>query len=352
MNSHQLSKLSRKTQCRAGAMLPMIALTLIVIIVGVVFSIDIAYMHMVRAELRTATDAAARAGAETLARTQDEGQARNAAIQVASLNRVASAGLDLRPDQIVLGSVTSGGDGRLVFAPNQRPFTSVRVVGDRSDGSLQGAVSLLFGPLLGRTEFQPIQLATATASVRDIALVLDRSVSMQLQEGGITRIDALKSAVAVFLAEIESSAPNTNISLTTYSTKSTRDFPLTDDFTEIQNQVEGLQALGFTNIFQALRQGSDSLVQDSLSREHAAKTIILMTDGNFNVGGNPIPSANIAVDRGQTIHTITFSSGANQNIMRDVADLGSGIHLHADDAGDLSEAFREIARSLSVTLVE
>jgi len=175
---------------------------------------------------------------------------------------------------------------------------------------------------------------------------------MRLREGGLTRIDALKEAVEVFLTEIEASSPTSSISLTTYSTESTRDFALTNDFRDIRDEVNGLTADGRTNIFQALRQGSDSLAEDDLSRPFADKTIILMTDGNFNVGGTPIPSANVAAERGHMIHTITFSSGANQEIMREVADIGGGLHLHADSAGDLSEAFREIARALSVTLIE
>ena len=77
-----------------------------------------------------------------------------------------------------------------------------------------------------------------------------------------------------------------------------------------------------------------------------------MTDGNFNVGGTPLPSAQIAANRGHTIHTVTFSAGANQAIMQQVAAVGSGDHFHADDAGDLTEAFRQIARSLEVLLIE
>ena len=333
-------------------MLPMIAVALILIMVGVVFSIDIAFMHMVRAELRTATDAAARAGAETLARTQDPSQAIDAAIEVAALNRVSGSGLELARDQVVLGSVTQTSDGKLAFVPGQSPFTSVRVIGDRGDSSPQGAVPLFFGGFMGVSDFRPNQVATASSSVRDIAIVLDRSGSMNSLENGITRIDALKEAVRVFLAEIQSSSPNSTVSLTTYSTDSTRDFALTNDFEDIQREVNDLNAQGWTNIFMGLRQGSDSLSEDDLSRPHADKTIILMTDGNFNVGGTPIPSANVAVERGHQIHTITFSSGANQEIMRQCAEIGGGRHLHADDAGDLSDAFREIARSLSVTLVE
>ena len=349
MKTHQTS--NKSTQ-RRGAMIPMIAITMVILAIGLVFSIDVAYMHMVRAELRTATDAAARAGAETLARTQNENQAIESALQVASLNNVSGAGLQLTRDQIVLGSIAQGPTGKFEFVANQHPLTSMRVIGDRSSESLQGAVPLFFGPLLGQTNFAPTQVATASSSVRDIALILDRSGSMASVEGGISRIDGLKDAVRVFLQEVQSSSPSSAISLTTYSTDSSRDLALTQNFGEIQDEVEKLPAQGFTNIFKALQQGSDSLVEDAAVRAFAEKTIILMTDGNFNVGGTPIPSAQEAAARGQTIHTITFSSGANQNIMQQVAQIGSGNHYHADDAGDLASVFEEIAKSLSVVLVE
>jgi len=285
----------------------MIALTLIVLIIGVIFSVDIAYMHMVRAELRTATDAAARAGAEALARTQNR---------------------------------------------EVEPLTSVRVEGERSENSAQGPVSLFFGQFLGQSEFQPTQVATASSSVRDIALILDVSGSMNITEDGVSRIASLRDAVSVFIDEIEATSPNTQISLTTYSTAATRVTPITGDLDSVVDTAGTLEAAGFTNIRQALRFGSDSLIQDPLTRAFADKTIVLMTDGNYNVGGNPTPSAVVAADRGHSIHTVTFSSGANQNIMREVAEIGGGLHLHADDGADLVTAFRDIARALSVTLVE
>lgn len=342
----------RKMKCRQAAMLPMIALTLVVLIIGVVFSVDVAFMHMVRAELRTASDASARAGAETLARTQDRGQAIQSAIDVAALNSVAGQGLELRPDQVIVGSVSAGADGKLEFVPNVEPLTSVRVVGDRGGDSNQGTVSLLFGPLLGRTDFQPLQVATASSSVRDIALILDISGSMNTRESGLSRIEALKDAVGVFIDEIKLSSPNSTVSLTTYSTNAQRVTPLTANLDSIKVDTDSFNAGGFTNIFEALRFGSDSLIQDPLRRDFADKTIVLMTDGNFNVGGTPIPSARVAAGRGHSIHTVTFSSGANQGIMKRVATIGGGLHLHADDGGDLAAAFKEIARALSVTLVE
>ena len=338
--------------CRKGAMLPLIALTLIVLIIGVVFSVDIAFMHMVRAELRTATDASARAGAEALARTQDRGQAVEAAMRVAAMNSVAGEGLQLRPDQVILGSVSTGANGKLEFDADIEPLTSVRVVGDRGASSSQGPVSLFFGNFLGQAEFQPLQVATASSSVRDIALILDISGSMNTAEDGLTRIAALRDAVGVFIDEIQESSPNSTVSLTTYSTNAQRVTPLTFNLNAIKAEAGTFTAEGRTNIAEALRFGSDSLVEDPETRAYADKTIVLMTDGRFNEGGTPILSARLAANRGHSIHTVTFSSGANQGIMRQVANIGGGLHLHADDGGDLAAAFKEIARSLSITLVE
>ena len=339
---------------RVGAMLPVVAVVMIILIVGAVFTVDIAYMHMVRAELRTATDAAARAGAETLARTQDREQAIAAAISVAAQNNVAGEGLILARNDIQFGSVREGDDGKFEFIPDLQPFSTVRIVGKRTEESSSGPVKLFFGPLLDQSNFLPIQSATATSSVRDIALVLDVSGSMREQDAGdgLTRNQALINAVNTFIDEIERSSPNSAISVTTYSTNANRDLALTDNLNVVRNAVNNIGAQGFTNIFEGLRFGSDSLEQDANRRPFADKTIIVMTDGNFNRGGTPLPSANVAARRGQTIHTVTFSTGANQAIMRQVAARGDGIHLHADDAGDLAEAFREIAKTLSVLLVE
>ena len=337
---------------RRGAMLVLVAVCMIIFIVVAVFSVDIAYMHMVKAELRTATDAAARAGAETLSRTQDPDLAIQAALDVAESNAVAGDGLSLRESDVELGSSEELNNGRIGFITGEADLTAVRVNGSRAADSLDSSVNLFFGGLLGTDFFSPQLDATASSTVRDIALVLDRSGSMGTGLGNGTRLTALVSAVGVFLDEIEDSSPNSNVSLTTYATTSTRDIPLTSNFGAIRNEVGNMTPDGFTNIFQALQQGSDSLEQDPARRQFASRTIVLMTDGNFNVGGSPVPSANIAATRGQTIHTITFSPGANQGDMQNIANIGDGIHLHADDGGDLAEAFREIARTIAVVLIE
>jgi Mg-chelatase subunit ChlD len=338
---------------RRGAMLVLVAVVLVILLVGAVFSIDVAYMHVVRAELRTATDAAARAGSEELARTQDLDAARAAAIAIAEQNQVAGIGLSLDPNDIIVGTARDNRRGRFTFIPNETPLTAVRVTGRRANGSPDGPVNLFFARVFATNTFQPVESATASANVRDVALVLDISGSMSSPSGGGTRLSALKEAVEVFLDEVESSSPSTQISLTSYSTTPTKRINLTDDFRKIQKKVDNFRPGGWTAIGNALLVGSDSLVDDARARVYAAKTIVLMTDGNHNTGPSPTVTVQTAVDRDQQVHTITFSSGANQPLMQQVASAtDGGIHLHADDAADLAAAFREIARSLAVVLVE
>ncbi len=330
----------------------LVAVAIVILLVGAVFSVDVAYMHMVRAELRTATDAAARAGSETLARTQDPVQARLAAVAIAEQNKVAGNGLTLLPSDIQVGSLTPNA-GRFNFVPNVAPFTAVRVQGQRLKSSADGSVSLFFSKIFSTNDFQPTQLATASANVRDVALVLDISGSMATASGAGTRLSALKTAVNVFLDEVQVHSPTTQVSLTSYSTAPNKILDLTSNFLAVRTQVNSFNAGGLTAIGNALTMGSDSLVNDPLNRSFAFKTVILMTDGNHNTGPGPDVTVATAVARGQTVHTITFSAGANQTLMQTVATATTGgIHIHADDAADLAAAFRAIARSLSVTLVE
>lgn len=346
-----LKRIVSRQEKRRGAMLILVLLVMVLLLVAAVFSVDVAQMHLARAELRTATDAAARAGTEALTRTSDPELAIQAALDAAARNNVFGEGLQLRREDVILGSQVDGPNGSVEFVAEE-PFSSVRVIGRRDDAAPQGRVPLMFANIFGVSDFSPVQTAVASASVVDICLVLDRSGSMETQENGVRRIDSLKDSVSIFINEIEASSPNTRISLVSYSTDSTTDIGLTAELEQIVSEANAFVPDGFTNIFEALRDGSDTLLVENGARAAADKVIILMTDGNFNVGGNPIPSANRAVERGHVIHTITFSSGANQGIMQTVARIGQGDHIHADNGDDLAAAFRDIARSLAVRLTE
>ena len=70
--------------------------------------------------------------------------------------------------------------------------------------------------------------------------------------------------------------------------------------------------------------------------------MIVLTDGNYT-GNDPVPAATAAAAADIIVHTITFSAGANQTDMQEVATAGGGLHYHAPDAATLNEIFRDLA---------
>ena len=334
---------------RDGAMLPMVAVVIIILFIACAFAVDIARMHLTRSELRTSTDAAARAAVEALGRVQNTGEATDAALAIARLNIVAGSPLTLEPENIVFGTAVQGTDGRFTFEEGNTVINSVRVVGERTQDSPDGSVALLFGPLLGTDSFSPVASSTAVRLDRDIALVLDKSGSMASNG----RFEALGNGLDVFLAEMERSIPEERVSLTVYDTFPQKLVDMTDQLVPISEAFSEQVPDGFTGIGRALEVGIDSVQNDPGSRgQFSLKSVVLMTDGRQNRGVNPVVIANRARDLGITVHTITFSSGANEDLMEEVAQITGGIHVHADTDQELLDAFDTIANTIQVLTIE
>src|SRR6478672_4566950 len=98
------------SKTRRGAMLVFIAVCLPLCIIMAAFAVDVAWMQLVRTELRTSTDAAARAGAKELSLAQDTTVAKNMAKTVAKRNLVAGDPLLLADSDIVFGVSTQAND--------------------------------------------------------------------------------------------------------------------------------------------------------------------------------------------------------------------------------------------------
>ena len=340
--------LRRFKHTRVGAMLPMLAVVIVILFVAAALSIDIARIHVTRSELRTATDAAARAAMEALGREQSQEAALAAALATAKANEVAGEPLTLDPNNILFGTANEEGDGSFSFAESTGPVNSVRVIGARTSGAPDGAVGLLFGPMFGVTEFNPVQSAVATRTDRDIALVLDVSGSMN----DFGRFNALQNALDFFLLELENSPQTEHVSLTVYSTFSRKVVEMTSDLNLIRTEFAKESPGGRTGTGRGLQTGLDSILTDPNSREFALKSIVVMTDGRWNEGIIPTDIAEDCVVENVRVHTITFSQGANKKLMEDVAEIANGVHLHADTDEQLIEVFRTIARQLLVLLIE
>lgn len=338
----------RRFEQREGAMLPFIGIVIVILFIAAAFAIDVARIHVTRSELRTATDAAAKAGVEALGREQSIAAATAAALAVAQENIVAGKGMLIDPGNVIFGTSGQSDDGSFFFNEGGSPLNSVRVIGEKTSSSPAGSASLFFAPMFGVDSFEPIQVATATRIDRDIALVLDVSGSMSLNN----RFGALSNALDVFLGELDNTPQRENLSLTVYSTSQRKIQELTPDLNDIRNAFAEESPGGFTAIGKGLRTGLDSILNDPNARPFALKSIIVMTDGNQNRGISPDLVAPRCRDAGVVVHTITFSEGANEALMARVAEIGEGIHIHAENDEELLEAFETIAKQLQVLLIE
>lgn len=373
----------RRLRHRRGAMLILVALLLIVFLGTAALSVDVAYMHLTQTQLRAATDAAARAGGEALGRTGDVGQARAAAQGAAALNQVAGQPLGLDSADVVFGLSRANNDGTWSFEPREDLVNSVRVLGRRTAGSPGGPVALFFGGVLGRSTFEPTKTATVVFENRDICLTVDISHSMMFDLSGVdysyppfkpgprscqaphetlSRWAAVRGAVDVFRTTLRDMSTGEQVGLVSYSSAyaacsrsraaATIEQTLSTDLTLIESGMTRLsngEMLGNTNIYAGIQSGITVLTDAARMRKSAEKVMIVLTDGVATDGASPLLAAQDAKAKRITIHTVTFSGGADQTTMKQVALTTGGTHYHAPTPAELVDIFRKIALATSLS---
>ncbi len=380
-------KTRKHSLLRRGSVIVLVSVMLVVFLILAAMSIDVAFMQLVRAELRAASDAAAMAGAESLSREQDGDSAVNAAITTAALNRVAGVPMQMQESDVELGRSDIQADGTWEFTPGAEPYNAVRATGRRTDSNPAGTVSLFLGGIFGRNDFAPVQSAVASQLDQDIVLVVDRSHSMcwdmsssewsyppgtanaqdtycEPPDATDSRWAKMEVAVDAFVDALEETHTNEKLGLATFASAgtwcsgsydaSTRERNLVSDYSRVTNRLGRLgrnPMPGGTDISAGMTEGA-SILTGNRARPYAQKTMILLTDGQWNSGVNPTITAQTVFDQGIKIYTITFSDQADQATMQTVATTGGGKHYHASDAESLIAIYREIAFTLPVVLTK
>ena len=260
---------------------------------------------------------------------------------------MANRGLQLRETDLVFGRSQLGNAGRFVFAPGSSPFNSVRVNGQRINGSLSGNVQLFFGKMLNVPSFQPEEFSTATFIQRDVVLVVDRSGSML----DFNKFVELRSAISIFTQILADSPVSERVGLASYSTSATENVQLTEDLALINTAMAKMPVSGSTNISGGIDAGG-KIMNRGRSRDFVERTMIVLTDGLQNQGRLAKFAAADQAALGITIHAITFGTDADQTAMKEVAAIGNGRFFHAVDGTQLRQVFTEIALTLSTILTE
>ncbi len=379
---------------RRGGVIPLVAVFLVVLVALAAFSIDVAYMELVKTQLRAATDAAAKAGTSALVQGKTDAQAIAAAISMASQNTVAGHPLYLTAADITLGQSQLQPDGSWSFVAGTKPSQAMQIASALSSSNSNGNVSLFFAPLWGTKSISPSTSSVASASACDVCLVLDRSHSMCFDTTGTlwsypapilldwvtgiksapqasARWPALDTAVNSFCTILKTANAPPHVAVVTWASpidKNTTEYSLTgqtspgvandlalsSDMTAVYNAVHSRTSnvmLGGTDMGSGIDAGI-AVLTGAGSRSYAKKIMILMTDGQWNTGNDPTLSATTAAAAKITIHCVCFLKNADQTTTQNIASITGGKFYYASDAASLNQAFTDLAHSLPVVLTK
>lgn len=166
----------------------------------------------------------------------------------------------------------------------------------------------------------------------------------------------LVDGVEAFLDVLEGTDQEERVTLITFNNETYLSEHLSDNYDAIRSRVAGIVPYNGTAIGDGMLRGHPEIISGNNARPFAAKTIVVLTDGE-NTSGYYDPdeaATEIVAADAVTIHTLTFATDnqAAQDAMETVARIGSGIHYHADNGEQLAAKFREIANNLPTILTE
>lgn len=376
---------------RTGSILIMFLIMLVALVSVGAMAVDLAMVEAARTDMRIVADLSAKAASIEFTETGSIADAKARAQDLASRNQVVGSDFALGAEDILAGHSDRQNNDKYVFNEGGTPTNSFKINARLDPSSVNGSLQTLFPDVHHRNSVDLFQTSTVTEIYLDIVIVLDRSGSMSFDLSGVdwqypdgrswyynyflppqptSRWDNLEDAIGVFLDEMGQKEKKEQVALVSYSSNYStysnyfgqyfysNEVDTNADFTDNYDTIRNATiAIGNSEIVggTAISSGIDrarTLLANSDQASYAEKIIILMTDGQWNTGYNPVNAANSAASEDITIHAISFGPGSNYSVMRDVADATGGDSYNAASDTELSNAFREIARSIGLSLTE
>lgn len=355
-------------------------------------AIGISQIQLARGEAQIVADCSSISGATIFGETLLGAYSTPAskAQQTSKINRVMGVSASINSSDVVLGRVTTNTAGKSVFAPHGSPENALRVTVRLADGAATAKQPLLFPFMFSTKTFGLHQTSVSAKLAHDVALVIDRSQSMnQNLKGGFPPFDTSNPSAKFFphptqsrwakmLQAMEpmfegfaSSKIEEQFTLVTFGSYreyvyngkkeiyqgATTDISLTKDTLKIKRSLNHMwdtrpMISGQTWIDAGLSDALVELTRDT-ARNFSFKTIILLTDGQqFPVNNKHYVVAQEIAAKGITIHTIAFAEGNGFKEMQDIANIGGGKAFYATDTEELKSAFKELASMAPVAMIE
>ena len=180
---------------RSGATIVLMLFLLVLVFIFVAFAVDMGRIQLAQLKLQGASDFAARAGAEAMARgvsdpnntANHEAAIRDEVEMIMTKSNAFGQSIGFNKNtQLTFGNSTRSGN-KFVFTPTSNgsldyQTNSLAVVPDLSQ------FPLAFGNFLGQDSIALSAAATAKVTDRDIVLVIDKSTSMLDHDAGLINI--------------------------------------------------------------------------------------------------------------------------------------------------------------------
>jgi len=188
-------------------------------------------------------------------------------------------------------------------------------------------------------------------------------VLWQTPEQPLTAVKDAVGEIVDYITEVDS---GDHLSLEVYATTSRHEVDLTETLTDVLNTLEERQSNHYDNttcVGCGIAEAHEELLSEH-ARSGAAKVMILLTDGiaNTSPDGSDAKTyaryeAELASDSNITIYTVGVGSGADMNLMDEIAEIGHGTSFYAtgsveEYAAELREIFRTLGGKRPVRLIQ
>jgi len=187
----------------------------------------------------------------------------------------------------------------------------------------------------------------------DYALLVDGSISMLAEDYEPNRLGAAKHAATAF---VDSFPGKVRMSLATFTGTTFVKQKMTDNKGDLKKAIDKIEVeeIGGTAIGDAMVTASNLLFEKKDSN-----VLILLTDGQSNVGIDPLNAVRYLNDKKILVYTIgvgtpmgaSFVEGSdvlsklNDDVLKRVAEETGGKYFWAEDPAKLEKSFLEISKS-------
>lgn len=350
-----LKKISELTRNKDGNFAMMAGILVPVLFIAGSFALDTTNALSMKSHLQDAVDSAALATATRLYNEPDLSIADAKAFAVSFLqgqveeDRSAFSDFSISPNVTVTPTYNNGDTvwkvaiavtGTQASTPMARLIgretMSVNVAGKAESGteSKKGSVSM--------------------------ALVLDRSGSMDWKLDGTKKINTLKTAVFGLIEEFKIADPKkeyVRLGAVGYNSALTGKELITFNIDRVHKFVGGLRASGGTDSTDAFAWGYAKVTSPTEITEHVAKTgqapekvIVFMTDGDNNYYSADTSTKNLCDKSkadGVTVYSIAFAAPKRGQELLSYCATSPDHYFDAKNSAELIEAFKDIGKKTS-----